>query len=108
MHQLSLKTNFNKKLSCLSFVHISTAPPDLVPECKLGQIYQVITEDASHEAIKAQLLYFIRFNLGSAADVVTLPSHGLDAADFIQEFLKENPSANYGTELAAYYYKKSN
>ena len=108
MQTLSLKTNLNQKLHCLFFVHVSAAPPVPVPESKLGQLYQVVTEDGSFDPIEAQLSYFTRFNLGSAIDAFTIPSHGMDAADFIEWFLKENPGSDYATELAAYYYKKSN
>jgi hypothetical protein len=108
MNKLSLKTNFNNKLHCSSFIHVSIAPAVPVPESKLGQLYQVFTEDGSFDPVEAQLLYFNRFSIGEAIDAFTIPSHGMDAADFIQWYLKENPTADYTTQLAAYYYKKTN
>ena len=106
MLSVNLKTNLNKKLDCPAFVHISQAPPAPVPECKLGQVYQIKTDDGSHAPIEAKLLYFNRFNLGSAIDAFTIPSHGMDACDFINWYLQANPGTDYGTQLAVYFYQQ--
>jgi hypothetical protein len=106
MMKLKMGTNFNNKLFCDLFLHITLAPPQPVPEHKLGQQYHIEVLDQSHPGGVAELLFFYRFELGAAVDIYTMPSHGLDAVDFIEWFLKENPTANYGTELAVYFYKK--
>lgn len=106
MLSVNLKTNINRKLDCSAFVHISQAPPAPVPECKLGQIYQIKTDDGSHEPVMAKLLYFNRFNLGSAIDAFTIPSHGMDAVDFINWYMQNNPGTDYGTNLAVYFYQQ--
>lgn len=107
MELVKIATNFNQKLNCDFFIHISMAPPQPVPESKLGQMYQIEIKDLSHPGVEAELLFFYRFHLGSAVDIYTMPSHGMDAADFIQWFLKEYPDADYNTELAVYFYKKA-
>lgn len=103
---LKMDTNFNNKLFCDTFLHISLAPPIPVPESKLGQQYQIDVLDQSHPGEKVELLFFYRFTLGAAVDIYTMPSHGMDACDFIQWFLSKNPTANHGTEMAVYFYKK--
>lgn len=102
-----MSTNLNSKLSCDHFLHIAVAPGNPVPESKMCQIYQIEVMDQSHPPVEAELLFFNRFQLGSAVDVFTMPSHGMDAFDFINWYLEQNPSADYHTELAVYYYKKN-
>lgn len=103
-----METNFNKKLNCDLFIHISLAPDQPVPERKLRQIYQIEVKDQSYPNVSAEMLFFYRFPLGAAVDIYTMPSHGMDACDFIQWFLSKNPTANHGTEMAVYFYRKVN
>ena len=107
MKTVTMHTNFNQKLAGNFITHISQAPPAPVPAEKLGQEYQISVLDNSHPPVKAELMYFIRFNLGSACDVYTMASHGMDAADFMEWFKTNNPDTDYGTELAAYFYKRA-
>lgn len=107
MKTVSIQTNYNQKLSCDCIVHVSLAPPHPVPESKLGQEYEITVADKSHPPVKAQLLFFMRFKLGTAVDVFTLPSHGMDAAEFIEWYKTNNPGVTYGTEMAVYYYKRA-
>lgn len=103
---VKMETNFNKKLNCDLFIHISLAPDQPVPERKLGQIYQIEVKDQSYPNVSAEMLFFYRFPLGAAVDIYTMPSHGMDAVDFIDWFLKEYPGVDYTAELAVYFYKK--
>jgi hypothetical protein len=107
MRKISMSTNLNSKLSCDHFLHIAPAPPEPIPESKLNQFYQIEVLDQSHPPVEVELLFFNRFKVGSAVDVFTMPSHGMDAFEFINFYLAQNPAADLGTELAVYYYKKN-
>lgn len=106
MTVVKMATNFNNKLHCDLFIHISLAPDQPVPECKLGKFYQIEVKDQSFPVVTAEMLFFYRFPLGAAVDLYTMPSHGMDAVDFIEWFLKENPGVDYTAELAVYFYRK--
>lgn len=106
MSKIFLKTNVNAKMSASGLVHVSEAPGKSVPGSALGKVYEMEAIDKSHPPIKVQLISFQRFNLGSAIDQHTIPSHGIDACDFINQYLQENPDADHGKMMAAYYYKK--
>lgn len=106
MKQIILKTNLNAKMSASGLVHISDAPAHSVPESALGKIYEMVAADNSHPPIKVQLISLQRFRLAEAIDQHTMPSHGQDAFDFIEQYMKDNPDAYYDKMMAAYYYKK--
>lgn len=106
MQKIILKTNLNAKMAASGLVHISDAPAHSVPESALGKIYEMVARDDSHPPIKVQLISFQRFHLGEAIDQHTMPSHGLDACDFVMQYIEENPGVGLDKKLAAYYYKK--
>lgn len=104
MQTMYLKTNYNNKLGCHSFLHIDRAPKDPIPSSKLGEVREIRTADNSHPPVLKKIMALTRFKLGEMIDCFSMPSHGMDACDFINWWKKENNETE-GTELAVYYYQ---
>ena len=66
-----MATNFNNKLHCDLFIHISLAPDQPVPECKLGKVYQIEVKDQSFPVVTAEMLFFYNFVILAMAGYLT-------------------------------------
>ena len=106
MRTLYFQTNYNNKLACGAFLHLDRAPKDGIPESRLNQVFEIRTADNSFPPIKARLFSLTRIILGRMADCFSLPSHGKNAADFIEWWKLQNPDDNESLAMAVYYYKK--
>jgi len=104
MKTMYFKTNYNQKLGCAGFVHIDRAPKDPVPSSALNQPLEIRTLDNTHPPVHKRLTSLTRFRLGEAVDCFTIPSHGMDACDFINWWKKENKEEE-GANLAIYFYQ---
>lgn len=105
MNKLSIESNFNNKLSCGSFMHVDTAPNAGVPESKMNQLYTMITRDGSHPPVTVRLFSITRMKMEQLRDCFTVPSHGMEAAEFATWFMQKHPEAGWDYPLAVYYYR---
>lgn len=103
MNTMYLKTNYNNKMGCRGFIHVDRAPKNPIPASKLGQLREIRTADNSHPPVQMQILALTRFQLGEIIDLLSIPSHGMDAVDFINWWKQEN-NEDEETEMAVYYY----
>jgi len=104
MKKITFKTNYNNKMDCAGFIHIAPAPATPVPESKLNQAVFIETEDRSHPGKTFRLTDFLRIPLRELRSVFTVPSHGLEAEQFIVNYIAANPAAFLETEMAIYFY----
>lgn len=110
MREVNLETNFNNKLGCGSFVHISLAPKtDLTPELidqLMKEDYLVQTKDGSHVPVLCNMVSMLRYELVSLPTFCTLASHDMEAEEFIKWVISKKSELNFGTQMAVYFYKK--
>jgi hypothetical protein len=106
MKSIYFKTNYNNKLGCDAFVHIDRAPAEPIPSRMLGGTVEIRTADNSYPPVKKRIMALTRFRLGETIDCFSIPSHGLDACDFINWWKHENGETE-GAELAIYYYQEA-
>ena len=101
---IRLKTNYNNKLGSQAFVHVAPIRAASIPESKMNQVYTIETEDGSHPPVDYRLFDLLRVELGKLCSLHTLPSHGVECFDFIDNFLKEQPETKLDLPMAVYYY----
>lgn len=95
-----------KKLTDSGYISFVTrAPEGPVSESNMGQEYSM---DDNEQTIDVTLVTMARLLLKEISSIVTLPMAGIAAAEFIQLFMVQYPSANMETEIAVYIYKKNN
>lgn len=104
MKTIYIQTNYNNKLGCKDFIHIDRAPRTPIPSKDLGSIIELRTSDNSHPPVQKKIYSLVRFKLGQTFDTQSIPSHGMDACQFI-EWWKSQYGEGEGTELAVYYYR---
>lgn len=101
------RTNYNNKMSCHAHLHIDMAPREPLHQNQLDEtIIEIRTSDNSHPPIKTKLNDLLRLPLNQLADIHTLPSHGMNAMEFVSKTLTENPKLNWDSPMAIYYYVK--
>lgn len=103
------ETNFNKKMSCKCFIHISFPPKEtLVRNAWENTEYEIETLDKSHANIKVRLEDILRLDIGKfpIPESFTLASHGLTEKEFVEYMFQKFPAAMQNTDqLAVYHYK---
>lgn len=104
---ITLSTNFNNKLGCEVFLHISFAPPSPLPESHIkNTLIEIRTADESFPPVTVELIDICRVPLGNIHSMASLASHAMDYHEFYNWFCDQYPLAGCNTPVAVYYYKK--
>lgn len=101
--ELTIKTNFNKKLDCEIFIHIQSPMNTGVA---LTSVFKIKTADNSHEPVKAKIIDSCKLPLAEITSRFTYLSHAMFAEEFKEVVKKADPKVTDDTELAVYFYKK--
>ena len=106
MRSIQYDTNFNNKLTCESFVHITFAPVNLIPEHLLEQPMLITVADNDSLKIEVITLDLCRLKLKDLRSHHTLPSHGMLCYEFIDWWRIKYPNSSEETDMAIYYHKQ--
>src|SRR4051812_35893177 len=103
-----LQTNFNNKLACEVMVHLDIAPRAHFAEPQMdNHIIEFRTQDNSCPATRWHLVDLYRLEGNQLSNILTWPSHGMDAADFYGWFKVQHEKENVMPDLAVFYYKRN-
>jgi hypothetical protein len=107
MKKIIIHTNFNNKLHCQRFIHISEAPEKGIAEKTLREtVIEINTEDASHPPVKTRLVDLCRLPLYQLTDICTFQSHGMTSSEFVRWFETKTKNVSPIHPMAIYYYEK--
>ena len=101
--EITIETNFNKKLDCDVFIHIQ--PPWQQGINRSTQI-RIITRDRSHDPVTAVVIDSVKQTFANLNATFIYLSHGIDPVEFRNTLQKKVPNIQPDTELAIYFYKK--
>lgn len=101
--ELTIKTNFNKKLDCEIFIHIQSP---LRPGAPISSVFKIKTADLSHDPVKARIIDSVHQPLSSLSATFIYLSHAMQPEEFKEMVKKADPSVNDDTILAVYFYQK--
>lgn len=106
MKEIFFDTNFNNKMDCQVFLHISMAPLDFIPESKMGGSVRIVTRDGSHEPITCKLVDFARVKMNDLVSVDTYASYGLNEFAFKEWWFQKYAHTTLDSEMAIYVYAR--
>lgn len=108
MKTITWPSNINGKMACRSFVHIDLAPNKFPSRKELEEaLFTIQAADKSHPPVQVKLDAIIPFRLAELSNIHSWPSHGVDAAELIENMHLRSPVSK-DTAVAVYYYKKVN
>ena len=106
MKEITLDTNFNQKMDCNVFLHITFAPKKPVPASELQQTLMITTGDGSHEPVVAQVMDIARIPLNELIDIDCYASYGLSKQDYIDWWMQKYPGCGIKEEMAVYVFRR--
>lgn len=103
--EITIETNFNKKLDCDRFIHIQPPWQNGITE---HQPIRIITRDGSHPPVSAVIFDSVKQKLCDLSATFIYLSHGIDPEEYHQVLKQKAPLIKPETEMAIYFYKKIN
>lgn len=101
-------TDYNKKMTCPSFIHIDVAPQEgTMPQSRVDNLLlEITTLDSSHAPILAKLGDMMRIPLKELSNCLTWPSHGMASDQFREWFRIGKSEVPDDTMMAVYFLKQ--
>lgn len=110
--ELIWETNFNGKMDCQAFLHITIFPPGKPrpdPADLKTTVFTITTRDGSHKPVDVLMDDIIFLQLSDLLAIITIPSHGMSPEVFEKYFIEKHPDANAHTEcMVAMYARPEN
>ena len=103
---ITWETDYNKKMSCDTFIHVTYAPSVLPSREDLNNIViNITTKDGSHEPITRRIYDILIIKAKKLPDAFSFMSHGMTMTEFINEmWMGRKETFNYESDLCVYFY----
>ena len=105
MKTIVFDTNYNKKLQCDTFCHISMAPPPGASVNLGNSIYTIQVKDKPGVSVTATLMDTVSCKLDDIREYFTQLSHNM-SREFFQAWWNEKYPGQ--TDMTIYFYKRIN
>lgn len=104
--QIGLQTNYNNKMGCNAFLHITVAPTNRPSRQEVEKmVIEISTKDGSHPPVIKKIYDIMFMSLEKLPCCFTMASHGIDDKAFVDfMFLKYPDYLSRNDEVAIYFY----